>query len=389
VPSLALGAPGKASYSESVTGATTESSTHSGERGDAQTVKPKLDVTTLRWQGEQAYVNDVSGQPSCLVLDKTHQDHALRLLRAAKPKRGAIVILRVSDGRVVAAADYPPRTPRRESVLWSALTPSASLFKLVTTAALVEQAKLSPEHRVCSEGGEHSLTLEQLEPPKQGKIRCQPFSSILATSRNAAYARLVHRHLTSEDLSNFADRFGFNSNPTAEQPMEIGRYEPARSPLGVARTATGFIGSSLSAFGAAYLGFVIANGGQRKPVQLFCEPSESRADTSIERVLSPQTARRLRDMMETVVRRGTAYEAFHDELGRPRLPQLSVAGKTGTLGHEDGTNSWFLGFAPSRNPKYVVSVLLDNGAVFYSTAKSVAVEVLRDLFPDEKRHVTH
>jgi cell division protein FtsI/penicillin-binding protein 2 len=268
-------------------------------------------------------------------------------------------------------------------VLWSALTPSASLFKLVTTAALVEAAKIRPEHRVCSEGGEHRLGLEQLEAPKHGKVRCQPFSSILATSRNAAYARLVTSRLKSDELTEYAKRFGFNNVRTSELPIELGRYHPADDPLDLARTATGFVGSSLSTFGAAYLGFVIANGGFNKPIQLLCSQQERDDLDSVEQVLSTATAKRLREMMEAVVRHGTAYEAFYDATGHPRLPGLSVAGKTGTLGHDEGTNSWFTGFAPSRNPKFVVAVLLDNGAVYRTTAKNVAVEMLRDLFPPQ------
>jgi cell division protein FtsI/penicillin-binding protein 2 len=374
-----VSASGKAARSEHALNPRTEHAERTNVNGTHN-----VDVSTLHFEGERAYVNDLTGQPLCLLLDKTLQVSASQRLRAAKPKRGALVVLDARDGRVLAAADLPPHTPRNESVLWSALTPSASLFKLVTTAALVERAKLSPSHRVCSEGGEHRVGLAQLEAPKEGQIRCQSFSSILATSRNAAYARLVHRHLTSEDLSNYADRFGFNSSINQDFPLEMGRYAPAQSPLGVARTATGFIGSTLSTFGAAYLGFLIANGGQRKPLRLFCDANDSEDKTAVIRVILPETARRLRDMMETVVQRGTAYDAFHDEMGRPRLPRVSVAAKTGTLGDEDGTNSWFIGFAPSHHPKYVVAVLLDNGTPWYTTAKRVAVEILSELFPEEK-----
>ena len=63
-------------------------------------------------------------------------------------------------------------------------------------------------------------------------------------------------------------------------------------------------------------------------------------------------------MMEVTVRRGTCWRAFHDEQGRPYLPHIPVAGKTGTLGEQDATFSWFVGFAPSTRPEIVISVLL-------------------------------
>ena len=53
-------------------------------------------------------------------------------------------------------------------------------------------------------------------------------------------------------------------------------------------------------------------------------------------------------MMEQTVRNGSAFNAFHDRAGRPYLPDIRVAGKTGTL--EDAKTrtlyTWFVGFAP-------------------------------------------
>lgn len=322
---------------------------------------------------------EVEASKAKRTLVRTLQRHAARQLHAARPRRGAVVLLRVKDGAVLAAADYPGHLPRAESVLWSALAPSASLFKLVTTAALVEQAKLHPDHRVCSEGGEHSLSSAQLEAPKGGKIRCQPFSAIMATSRNAAYARLVTKHLSADVLTDFAERFGFNDTLTEGGPFELGRYRVTAGPLGLARTATGFIGSELSAFGAANLALLIANGGIRKSIHLTCA-SDGTLPPTEDRVLLATTARRLREMMESVTAHGTAYDAFHDDVGRPRLPHLSIAGKTGTLGSDEGTHSWFTGFAPSRAPEVVVAVLLENGNPWRTTAKSIAAEVLQNYF---------
>lgn len=347
-----------------------------------------LDVSTLDYHGGGAFMRDARGRRVKLGIEPELQRFAMAQLRAAKPSRGAVVVLRVKDGQMLAAADFPPHTPRSESVLWSALTPSASLFKLVTTAALIERAHLAPDHRVCSLGGEHRIELAQLVAPRGGKIRCQPFSTIMATSRNAAYARLVASHLTSEDISNFADRFGFGEKDPRAPFLEFGRYEPSFGQLAVARTAAGFIGSSLSAVGAAHLALIVASGGKRLPIRLLAaegapasEPTlDGLVEPSVEQVLLPETARRLREMMESVVRQGTAYPAFFDEQGVPLLPGLRVAGKTGTLGHEEGTHSWFVGFAPSRAPEIVVAVLLDNGAVWRTTAKNIGASVFKAYF---------
>jgi cell division protein FtsI/penicillin-binding protein 2 len=99
-------------------------------------------------------------------------------------------------------------------------------------------------------------------------------------------------------------------------------------------------------------------------------------------VIEPETARTLARMMEVTVHSGTSLDAFTDETGRSYLPGVRIAGKTGTLkpsGHSE-TTSWFIGFAPSRKPEIVVSVLLSNGPVWHQKAKNVARDVLRAYF---------
>lgn len=356
---------------------------------------PGIVLGSLTWRGNRGSALDTQGQRHALTLDRTLQEAAAHALRSARPSRGAVVMLSVSDGRILALSELPAAVPASQSLVWSAQTPSASLFKLVTTAALLERAHIQPDHRVCSEGGAHRLDRRHLEAPKQGRVVCSEFAEILAASRNAAYARLVHAHLAPEDLSNYADRFGFNLPLPADVPAEVGHFRPASDPLALARTATGFVGSSLSTLGAAHLAFVLARGGVSYPMKLIDgdTPPGSLAQEELQiartgnpeepvplRVIAPTTASRLRDMMERVVSHGTAAEAFREALGDTTNARLRVAGKTGTLGLDEHTASWFIGFAPSRAPKVVIAVLLENGAVWHTTAKVIAGNLMREYF---------
>jgi peptidoglycan glycosyltransferase len=95
------------------------------------------------------------------------------------------------------------------------------------------------------------------------------------------------------------------------------------------------------------------------------------------RVLKPQTAAELNQMMQLVVQGGTAAN-----VGFPT--DLRVAGKTGTAELGLGTvyDSWFVCFAPANNPRYVVSVVVEkqpNG--FGATvAAPIAKAILEKLF---------
>ena len=54
-------------------------------------------------------------------------------------------------------------------------------------------------------------------------------------------------------------------------------------------------------------------------------------------------------MMETTVSEGTARRTFRDPAGQAFLPNVRVAGKTGTLSSERPYRgyTWFVGFAPA------------------------------------------
>ena len=96
----------------------------------------------------------------------------------------------------------------------------------------------------------------------------------------------------------------------------------------------------------------------------------------VRRVISPRTAAELTQMMQSVVTGGTATNLI--------TPGLDLAGKTGTA--ETGVNgkydTWFIAFAPAKDPKVAVAVALENQTGFGATtagpiAKSIVQAVLR------------
>ena len=80
------------------------------------------------------------------------------------------------------------------------------------------------------------------------------------------------------------------------------------------------------------------------------------------RVMSPEIAAQLTELMVGVVAGGTGYAGA--------IPEAQVAGKTGTAelgprpGEEDAENpeqrkdAWFIAFAPAEKPRLAVGVLL-------------------------------
>jgi peptidoglycan glycosyltransferase len=328
-------------------------------------------------------VGSIGGSVTALTLDARLQADAERLLDGARPVSGAVVVVDVKSGRLLTWAERR-REPRGPSVVTAARAPAASVFKVVTTAALFERAEVTPSEAVCIAGGLRTIERRHLDVPRNGDVRCSPFFQALGHSKNAAYAQLATHRLLRADLIDVAERIGFNRTIPFDFPVLLGTLDVPYGDLEFARTAAGFRGTTLTPLGGAYLATVVATGGLMPRLRVVPPEDGGRNLEVVGRAMSATTAHRLERMMEVTVESGTARSAFHDDLGHPLLGPLKVAGKTGTLhpsdGQKDQAVSWFIGFAPARRPEVVVSVLLENGAVWRRKAAEVARDMLRSHF---------
>jgi peptidoglycan glycosyltransferase len=350
-----------------------------GEQGQP----PAVDLSQKRVSDNGVTAPLVRGGMARLTLDPHLDRAAERLLRAADPVAGALVVADARTGKLLALAE----TSRdgRHGALTSAKAPAASVFKIVTTAALLETTELTPRDQVCTLPSLRSIQREHLDAPPRSAAECVPFGVALGHSKNAVFARLAVLHLLRTDLVEVAERLGFNALAPFDFKVPVGKLEVPYNDLEFARTAAGFRGSTLSPLGAVHLASVIAQRGEAIRLRVIEEAGSYRAEPEAERLgalLSRRTAERIAKMMEVTVTSGTSRAAFTDEEGRSYLPGIRVAGKTGTLKppHETVTTSWFMGFAPAENPELVISVLLQNGATFRRKANEVARDMLRVAF---------
>ena len=313
--------------------------------------------------------NEVQGKGR---LDPSLQTLAQKLLRQARPQSGGIIVANPHSGQILAWAEKSTR--RDKSWLTHAKAPSASLFKLVTTAALLEKGGVPPNRKVCTSGGVRLIQRKHLDPPRTKQPICSPFRHALGHSKNAVYAQLATSALTRRDLIETGAAFGFNQPLRFERPAEMGRLDVPYGDLAFARAAAGFSHSTLSTLGALQLATVIANGGRRP--HFFINPPKGKFASR--QVIEPRTARRLARMMEVTIHSGTCRTTFSDERGQNVLGTLKAAGKTGTLRRRPHgpTTSWFVGFAPSRKPRIVISILLNNGEIWHRQAKEVGRDLL-------------
>ena len=353
----------------------------------------RIDLSTVAYADAGYVAKTTAGELAHLTLRRDLQSCAHKLLQLAYPVTGAVLIVDCVTGKVLACTSYRREDAPTENPLLVP-APAASLFKLVTTAALFGTGAVTPSTRVCFSGGERQIERHHLEAPAT-RDACAPFKTALGFSRNAVYAQLATQHLMRQQLLEQAEMLGFNRPLPADVETSVGRLDLPYNDLEFARAAAGFSGSDITPFGAAHLALTVANRGRAPRMRLieragsYVAPAEA---TLLERGMSANTAWRLTRMMEVTVHSGTSLEAFSRPSAHAQsyLGSVRVAGKTGTLkrGSEAPTTTWFTGFAPSRKPRVAVTVLLQNAPLWRRKANEVARDLLRAYFADQ-RGVTH
>lgn len=360
--------------------------------GDAA-LRGELDLARATLEDGRYVVPLGEGRRAILTLEPAAQQAAEAALARARAPRGAVVVMGV-DGRILAVAGHrdgdrggKPRIGKHLDLAVSVWAPAASVFKIVTGAALVA-AGLRPDSRVCYHGGLRSVEASNLVDDKARDAACGDLTDGIARSQNAIVAKLAHRHLKPRALRAMARAFGFGDPVSFALDVEPSRASIPGDALEFARVAAGFWHTELSPMGGALVANTVASGGLAvTPYIVEAVIEKGRridvAPAPARRVLARRVARDLATMMTATTEAGTAFKGFHDLARRKFLPRVPVAGKTGTLVRSQPSYleySWFVGFAPSDEPEVSISVLLGNPPRWHLKAHTAARMVLQAVF---------
>ncbi len=341
-------------------------------------VRPRRVTTPLR-DGKQAE----------LTLDPALQRAALAQFKRYSVPEGGVVVMEVATGKILAYASYVAQGPKFD-VNARAEAPSASVFKIITASALVEKAGLNAKSEQCYHGGKSSIEASELEEnPKRDKW-CATLAMALGRSLNVVFGRLAQKHLTPEDLTAMAGAYGYGASVPFAAKNDPPSIDLPVDPLEFARGAAGFWHSTLSPLAAVSIVQTVANHGvtlEPRIVQAIYKGDEklweeTRDPLVLRRAVKKETADEVGQMMLETVANGSAYKSFHDKRGRAYLPDIAVAGKTGTLirGKENRFYTWFVGFAPADKPEIAISALAINTPTWRIKGPEVARNVLRAYF---------
>ena len=333
------------------------------------------------------YVASLGHARAVLSVSPRLQQGLEKLLASYRLPMGAAVLLEPRTGRVIALAEHAEDGSQGHIAL-KPIAPAASIFKIVTSAALLDRG-IAPDSEVCFHGGKHRIQKKLLADDPRRDRRCLTLSAALGKSANVVFAKLAGRDLSADLLRAESARFLFNAPIPFAWPVDPSPAVISDDPFELATTAAGFGPVRLSPLHGALLAALVANGGRFVPPRIVDEvdgvpvvtPGETR------QVIRPEVASALANMMTTTVTDGTARKVFRrDRLARRSpLREVKVAGKTGSLSERDPFRdySWFVGFAPVEDPQIAVAAVAVNERVWRVKAPFLAHEALKAYFAED------
>lgn len=310
------------------------------------------------------------GRDLALSLDRRLQYLAYRELKAAvaehRAKGGSLVVLDVATGEVLAMVNQPSFNPnsdrslsperRRNRSVTDLMEPGSTLKPFVVAAAL-EAGAITPASRFST--SPYAVAGHVVRDVHDyGTL---DVTGIITKSSNVGAVKIAQK-MSYATLWGLYDRLGFG-HPTGigfpgEQSGRL-RHHSTWRPFEHATHAFGY-GLSVTPLQLAQAYLVLAADGVKRPLTLLKRDPAATTPLPSSCILSQETARRVRAMMETVVSpEGTAKLAM--------IPGYRAAGKTGTAKKSAGRagyasnryQSVFAGFVPAREPRFVMVVMID------------------------------
>ncbi len=328
------------------------------------------------------------------------QQAAESWLRQIKSPRAAIVLTDARTGRVLVMAGVRGgRLDPRVALEGDAL--AASLFKIVTATAAVEDAQLDPLSRLYFTGRPHTLLPNQVVQSNPRKSTQATLRQSFAISNNPVFAKLGVYQLGGELLTWYGKALGFESRLPFELPLGVSQLIDPSDSFTLAGMASGYNReTTISPVHATLLaGLFINQGRLMEPyvIQRVLGPNHellyAGRPRSLGRIVSEHTCQSMRRMFEATITEGTARKAFN-QLGKdPVLRNVVLGGKTGTMGDADHSElfEWFAGYGIDEHSGHALSVavMVAHHRTRWANSKSLARLMLRRAFSSPLPKPTH
>ncbi|MGW5269962.1 peptidoglycan D,D-transpeptidase FtsI family protein [Rhodococcus sp. NPDC003994] len=336
------------------------------------------------WRDQQPAID---GSTVELTLNSDIQYQVQQQVQQAKNLSGAknasAVVLDAKTGQVLAMSNdgtfdpsigvgNNPADAQMGNLAVSSPFEPGSVNKIVTAAAAIEDGLTRPDEVLQVPG---SITMAGATVKDAWDHGVAPYTTTGVFGKSSNVGTLMLAQRVGEDrYADMLQKFGLGQRTEVGLPGESAGSVPARDQWSGGTFANLPIGQGLSMTLLQMTGMyqAIANDGLRIPPRIV-SATVGRDGTRTEtpqpegvQVVSPETARTVRDMFRSVTQndtgdqRGTGVQAG--------IEGYQVSGKTGTAQQVDpnckcysNSSYWitFAGIAPADDPRYVIGIMLD------------------------------
>ncbi|MDQ3249629.1 MAG: penicillin-binding protein 2 [Chloroflexota bacterium] len=329
--------------------------------------------------GVRRFIPSVADKDLILTLDRTIQwileDELRNGVEKYRAQGGTIIVMTPKTGAILGMASWPNYDPNRygegkvsferfSDPAISALYEPGSIFKVMTMAAALDIGVTTPT-TIFNDTG--SIIVGDRTIYNSDRLAAGPVNATvaLAKSLNVVTAQIADQ-VGSEQFYRYVRRFGFGDLTEVDLADEVpGLLKvPGNELWSLSDLGTNSFGQGLAVTPIQMVNAVaaIANGGVlMRPYIVQARVHNGQVldtqPTMIHRVLKPESAKALTEMMVDVVNIGNSAA---------NVSGYRIAGKSGTAqiptrgGYlEDEVIASFVGFAPADDPQFVILVKLD------------------------------
>jgi peptidoglycan glycosyltransferase len=334
----------------------------------------------------------------------------LNLITEYRPDFASIAVVDNETGNIIGLVDFG----RKQGDLGLSLTingehPSASLFKIITSAALLQNGNFTKDSLFQYKGRATTLYKSQLKEEisnvrvnsKRNKSNEQTLIQAFSKSNNVIFAKAALRENNQNQLIDMAKEFGLEQDLMVDLPLPKSKIYNPKDKFGIAELASGFNKeTTMTPIHGALLSQIVANNGVLvypriiKSVTLKNNPNENSnqhwgPQLRSKKVLKPQVASDLQEMMEFTVEKGTAQKAFRG-IDKKIKNEIHMGGKTGSItgGGPHGKRDWFTVFAKpesdstnkSTSKGISICVMIINVNKWYVKSSFIARKIIEFYF---------
>jgi cell division protein FtsI (penicillin-binding protein 3) len=311
------------------------------------------------------------GRDVALSIDRRLQYLAYRELKAAVQKHqaraGSVVVLDVRTGEVLAMVNAPSFNPNNRDELHGPrcrnrsvtdLFEPGSTIKPFSIAAALQTGHFKPSTLIDTAPGTFRVGNALVRDTHNfGLI---DVATVLQKSSNVGVSKLALETPPEKIWQQYV-RAGLGVKSGTEFPGEVAgvlnHYSQWREVERV--TASYGYGLSVTTLQLARAYAALADDGRLRKITFTRVEDATQLEPPVDQLMSPQMAVQIRHMMETVAEDGGTGTLA-------RVPGYRIAGKTGTAKKiengaytENTYRSLFAGFAPARDPRLAMVVVID------------------------------